>query len=108
MSLSNLILIFVWKTSCILGNRSLPSGSRRIAALLAPSGKMSTLTASFAIRQTAAIRRFQGAERRLAHCSSTPFGLNPNRKGDHMRGALLWMIGIPLPVVILLYLFHVI
>jgi hypothetical protein len=25
-----------------------------------------------------------------------------------MRGALLWLLGLPLPVVILLYLFHVI
>ncbi|HUA51215.1 MAG TPA: hypothetical protein VMB81_03580 [Candidatus Sulfotelmatobacter sp.] len=29
--------------------------------------------------------------------------------GDHaMRGILLWLLGIPIPVVILLYLFHVI
>jgi len=25
-----------------------------------------------------------------------------------MRGALLWFLGIPIPVIILLYLFHVI
>jgi len=25
-----------------------------------------------------------------------------------MRGILLWMVGIPIPVIILLYLFHVI
>jgi len=25
-----------------------------------------------------------------------------------MRGALLWLVGIPIPVIILLYLFHVI
>jgi len=25
-----------------------------------------------------------------------------------MRGALLWLLGIPIPVIILLYLFHVI
>jgi len=24
-----------------------------------------------------------------------------------MRGALLWLLGIPIPVIILLYLFHV-
>jgi hypothetical protein len=24
-----------------------------------------------------------------------------------MRGALLWLLGIPLPIIILLYLFHV-
>jgi hypothetical protein len=27
---------------------------------------------------------------------------------DNMRGALLWFLGIPIPVIILLYLFHVI
>jgi len=26
----------------------------------------------------------------------------------HMRGILLWALGIPIPVIILLYLFHVI
>ena len=26
----------------------------------------------------------------------------------NMRGALLWFLGIPIPVIILLYLFHVI
>jgi len=25
-----------------------------------------------------------------------------------MRGALLWLVGIPIPVIILLYVFHVI
>jgi len=25
-----------------------------------------------------------------------------------MRGVLLWMLGIPIPIIILLYLFHVI
>jgi len=25
-----------------------------------------------------------------------------------MRGALLWLVGIPIPIIILLYLFHVI
>jgi len=29
-------------------------------------------------------------------------------KGDDMRGLLLWLVGIPIPVIILLYLFHVI
>jgi len=29
-------------------------------------------------------------------------------RGDDMRGILLWLIGIPIPVIILLYLFHVI
>lgn len=27
---------------------------------------------------------------------------------DIMRGILLWLIGIPIPIIILLYLFHVI
>ena len=30
------------------------------------------------------------------------------RKGDDMRGVLLWLIGIPIPIIILLYLFHVV
>jgi hypothetical protein len=32
----------------------------------------------------------------------------PHLKGDDMRGVLLWLVGIPIPVIILLYLFHVI
>ena len=28
--------------------------------------------------------------------------------GGRMRGVLLWAVGIPIPVIILLYLFHVI
>jgi hypothetical protein len=32
-----------------------------------------------------------------------------NKHGEAtMRGALLWFLGIPIPVIILLYLFHVI
>jgi hypothetical protein len=32
-----------------------------------------------------------------------------NRSGESvMRGILLWLLGIPIPVIILLYLFHVI
>lgn len=31
-----------------------------------------------------------------------------DKKGNLMRGILLWLIGIPIPVIILLYLFHVI
>jgi hypothetical protein len=27
---------------------------------------------------------------------------------DNMRGVLLWFLGIPIPIIILLYLFHVI
>jgi hypothetical protein len=30
------------------------------------------------------------------------------RKEPAMRGILLWLIGLPIPVIILLYLFHVI
>jgi hypothetical protein len=32
---------------------------------------------------------------------------HPERK-EAMRGVLLWAVGIPIPVIILLYLFHVI
>ena len=31
-----------------------------------------------------------------------------NPSGFNMRGILLWALGIPIPVIILLYLFHVI
>jgi hypothetical protein len=31
-----------------------------------------------------------------------------NIQGHSMRGILLWLLGIPIPVIILLYLFHVI
>ena len=30
-----------------------------------------------------------------------------NKKEITMRGALLWLIGIPIPIIILLYLFNV-
>ena len=30
-----------------------------------------------------------------------------NHPEHSMRGALLWLIGIPIPIIILLYLFHV-
>jgi hypothetical protein len=30
------------------------------------------------------------------------------RRGSAMRGILLWLVGLPIPVIILLYLFHVI
>jgi len=30
------------------------------------------------------------------------------KKEDEMRGGLLWLIGVPIPVIILLYVFHVI
>jgi hypothetical protein len=30
------------------------------------------------------------------------------RRRERMRGVLLWALGIPIPVIILLYLFHVI
>jgi hypothetical protein len=29
-------------------------------------------------------------------------------EGDQMRGGLLWLLGVPIPVIILLYVFHVI
>jgi hypothetical protein len=29
-------------------------------------------------------------------------------KETEMRGALLWLVGIPIPIIILLYLFHVV
>jgi hypothetical protein len=29
-------------------------------------------------------------------------------EGNIMRGILLWAVGIPIPVIILLYLFHVV
>ena len=32
----------------------------------------------------------------------------PTDLEDNMRGMLLWFLGIPIPVIILLYLFHVI
>jgi hypothetical protein len=35
-------------------------------------------------------------------------GYGRNRKAHIMRGILLWAVGIPIPVIILLYLFHVI
>jgi len=36
------------------------------------------------------------------------FGCNGNEQAQAMRGILLWVLGIPIPVIILLYLFHVI
>jgi hypothetical protein len=33
--------------------------------------------------------------------------LSPDGKENPMRGVLLWLIGIPIPIIILLYLFHV-
>jgi len=35
-------------------------------------------------------------------------GIGPKDWETVMRGALLWLLGIPLPIIILLYLFHVI
>lgn len=29
------------------------------------------------------------------------------RKAAHMRGILLWLVGIPIPIIILLYLFNI-
>jgi hypothetical protein len=36
------------------------------------------------------------------------YSLADKGKGGIMRGALLWFLGIPIPVIILLYVFHVI
>jgi hypothetical protein len=33
---------------------------------------------------------------------------SPSTKETIMRGILLWAVGIPLPIIIILYLFHVI
>jgi hypothetical protein len=36
-------------------------------------------------------------------------GVQSNQPGVNvMRGILLWLIGLPIPIIILLYLFHVI
>jgi hypothetical protein len=32
----------------------------------------------------------------------------PDAEDAGMRGILLWLIGIPIPIIVLLYLFHVI
>ena len=44
--------------------------------------------------------------------SQEPFArwriLNFDNMEVHMRGGLLWLLGIPIPVIILLYVFHVI
>lgn len=33
----------------------------------------------------------------------------PNKNKEHiMRGVLLWLVGIPIPIIILLYLFNVV
>lgn len=34
--------------------------------------------------------------------------VSPTRRTQRMRGILLWLIGIPIPIIILLYLFNVI
>jgi hypothetical protein len=33
--------------------------------------------------------------------------IGTKRKAAHMRGILLWLVGIPIPIIILLYLFNV-
>jgi len=35
-------------------------------------------------------------------------GVNNEKRRWIMRGILLWLLGIPIPIIILLYLFHVI
>jgi hypothetical protein len=34
--------------------------------------------------------------------------INSSLEASTMRGILLWLLGIPIPIIILLYLFHVI
>jgi hypothetical protein len=36
-----------------------------------------------------------------------PAGRHRARRAKEMRGVLLWLVGIPIPVIILLYLFNV-
>jgi hypothetical protein len=33
--------------------------------------------------------------------------LRPNNRSSHMKGALAWLIGIPIPIIIILYLLDV-
>jgi hypothetical protein len=51
------------------------------------------------------VKTIDAAKRRLV-CSSL-HGQRQSR-GSTMRGVLLWAVGIPIPVIILLYVFHVI
>jgi hypothetical protein len=43
-----------------------------------------------------------------AHRARFPPRDRQSAKERDMRGVLLWLVGIPIPVIILLYLFHVI
>lgn len=52
------------------------------------------------------------APKRDAHCRNEQppglFGYDGNNQVKPMRGILLWVLGIPIPIIILLYIFHVI
>jgi hypothetical protein len=53
----------------------------------------------------------QGAKQELATNPCVPICKQAARmawRTDPMRGVLLWLIGIPIPIIILLYLFNVI
>jgi hypothetical protein len=39
---------------------------------------------------------------------STPRATAIAQKEEAMRGVLLWLLGIPIPIIILLYVFHVV
>jgi len=41
-------------------------------------------------------------------CILASFISSATNRGTIMRGILLWALGIPIPIIILLYLFHVI
>jgi hypothetical protein len=38
---------------------------------------------------------------------AVPRGVPTTPRGSDMRGILLWLVGIPIPIIILLYLFNV-
>jgi len=46
-----------------------------------------------------------GSRPTLPRCA---YNIKPDQEDFTMRGGLLWLLGIPIPIIILLYLFHVI
>ena len=40
--------------------------------------------------------------------NSTSRAIATAQKEEAMRGVLLWLLGIPIPIIILLYVFHVV
>jgi len=52
----------------------------------------------------------RGQERNYERCEAIPENVRSavSTKEDEMRAVLLWAVGIPIPVIILLYLFHVV